>query len=126
MATDYPSDLTDAQWGLIEPHLPAPYDIGRTREVDFRAVLNAIFYVVREGCQWRAVPRDYGVHWRTVYGYFRQWSADGTLETLHAALRGHVRKKAGKEPTPSAGILDSQSVKTTAKGGHAGMTPANR
>lgn len=122
----YPSDLTDVQWEWIQPHLPPPYDIGRLRSVDYRAVLNAIFYVAKEGCQWRAIPRDYGVHWRTVYGLFRQWSADGTLDALHAALRGHVRKRVGKEPTPSAGILDSQSAKTTSKRGHAGMTAVRK
>lgn len=126
MEKTYPSDLTDAQWALIEPHLPPPYDIGRIREVNYRAVLNAICYVLKEGCQWRAIPKDYGVHWRTVYGLFRQWTDDGTLERLHAALRAGVRKKVGKEPTPSACILDSQAVKGTAKGGHAGMTAARR
>jgi transposase len=111
---------------LIAPHLPPPCDIGRIRTVDYRAVLNAMCYVLKEGCQWRAIPKDYGVHWRTVYGLFRQWTDDGTLERLHAALRAGVRKKVGKALTPSACILDSQAVKTTSKRGHAGMTAARR
>jgi putative transposase len=126
MTTLYPSDLTDEQLTMLEPFLPPPCDIGRIRTVAFRMVLQAIFYVLREGCQWRAIPHDYGVHWRTVYGYFRQWNANGTLEAMHAALRGEVRTRAGKAPTPSAGILDSQSVKTTAKRGRAAMTAARR
>lgn len=121
MSKLYPSDLTDSQWELIQPHLPPPCDMGHIREVDYRTVLNAMFYVIKEGCQWRALPHDYGVHWRTVYGLFRLWSTNGTLEHLHAALRGRVRKSVGKEPTPSAGILDSQSAKTTSKAGPRGF-----
>jgi putative transposase len=76
-------------------------------------VCNAIFYVACEGCRWRALPHEYGIPWQTVYEYYSQWNRDGTLQQIHASLRAPVRKRAGKEPTPSAAALDSQSVKTT-------------
>lgn len=113
----YPSDLTDAQWAQISPDLPPPAAIGGPRITDLRELCNAIFYVVREGCQWRALPHDFGIPWETVYWYFRHWQEDGTWTVLHAALRERVRKRAGKEATPSALIIDSQSAKTTAQGG---------
>jgi putative transposase len=117
----YSSDLTDAQWALIAPHLPPPFDIGCPRKTDLREVCNAIFYVTREGCRWRSLPHDFGVPWQTVYEYFSQWNANGTIKAMHAALRGAVRQAAGKEPTPSAAALDSQSVKTSQKGGDRGF-----
>jgi putative transposase len=121
----YPSDLTDAQWALIAPFMPPPCEIGCPRSTDLREVCNAIFYVAREGCRWRSLPHDFGIPWQTIYEYYSQWNRDGTLTDLHAALRGAVRKQAGKEPTPSAAALDSQSVKTSQKGGSAATTRAN-
>lgn len=121
----YPSDYTAAQWALIAPHLPPPCEIGRTRTNDPREVLNAIAYVLREGCRWRAVPHDFGIPWQSVYRHFRQWTRDGTLDRLHTALRSQVRAAQGKAPTPSAVMLDSQSVKTTQKGGNTAMMPVS-
>jgi transposase len=121
----YPSDLTNAEWGILEPLLPAPKPGGRPRTVDVREVLNALRYLLREGCRWRAIPHDFGVSWKTVYTYFRQWHLDGTWERVHATLRKRVRQAAGRNWTPSALILDSQSVKTTQKGGRAATTRAN-
>lgn len=108
----YPSDLTDAQWQLIAPLLPAAKPGGRPRKVDLCDVVNAIFYLNREGCGWRALPHDFP-HWRTVYDYFAAWKRDGTWEALNGALRRRVRVAAGRPHTPSTASLDSQSVKTT-------------
>ncbi len=121
----YPSDLTDAEWGILEPLLPEAKAGGRPREVDLREVLNALRYLVREGCRWRAIPHDFGVPWQTVYTYFCQWQQDGTGEQVHAALRKRVRQQAGRNWPPSALILDSQSVKTTQKGGRAATMRAS-
>lgn len=108
----YPSDLSDAEWEIIEPLLPRPKRKGRPRVHPLRELLNAIFYIVRSGCVWRMLPHDFPP-WKTVYHYFRIWRKDGTWEQINAALRGEVRVAAGRDPEPSAGILDSQSVKTT-------------
>lgn len=121
----YPSDLTDAEWGILETLLPAPKPGGRPRTVDLREVLNALRYLVREGCRWRAIPHDFGVPWKTVYTYFRNWQLAGVWERLHATLRQRVRQGAGRNWTPSALILDSQSVKTTQKGGRVATMRAN-
>ena len=124
----YPSDLTDAQWALLEPLLVRPPRAdgrGRPREVDLREVVNAILYVLHEGCRWRSLPHEFP-NWNTVYWYFARWTDDGTLVRIHDALRRQVREQAGRDPEPSALIIDSQSVKATEKGGTSAMTAASR
>ena len=112
----YPSDLSEAEWKLLEQHLPASKRRGRPRIHSPRAILNAVFYILKSGCQWRMLPRDFPP-WKTVHHYFRRWRIDGTWKKLHAALRDRVRVRAGREPQPSAGVVDSQSVKSTGVGG---------
>ncbi len=121
----YPGDLTDEQWALLAPLLPLAKPGGRPRSVDLREVANAMLYLLRTGCPWRSLPHDLPP-WGTVWAYFRRWRDDGTLDRLHDALRDRVRAEAGRDPDPSAAILDSQSVKTAEKGGRAATTLARR
>ncbi len=116
MRKPYPTDLSDAEWNYIEPHLPAPKGNGRPRTHNLREILNAVFYVLRSGCQWRLLPHDFP-RWPTVYWYFRKWRIDGTWERINMALRERLRVRLKRDPQPTAGIVDSQSVKTTGVGG---------
>lgn len=116
----YPSDITDEEWAILEPLIPIAKKGGRPRKVDTREIVNAIFYVLRSGCAWRMLPHDFPP-WSTVYTYFRNWKNDSVIEAIHDTLRGLVRLKVGKNEEASAGIIDSQSVKTTEKGGYMAM-----
>ena len=112
----YPRDLSDAKWQAIEPLLPKPKGFGHRRTVDLGEIINAIFYVLRTGCQWEMLPHDFPPY-TTVYGYFRKWHRRSIWVQLHDELRRQVRTKAGREEDSSVAIADSQSVKTTEKEG---------
>jgi len=126
MATQrYPTDLTDDEWRLLAPLVPPAAPGGRPRSVDPREVVNAVRYLLRSGCAWRLLPREFPP-WPTVYAYFRRWQADGTWERIAGALRRDLRVALGRRPEPSAAILDSQTAKTTEKGAPAATTRARR
>ena len=117
MRKTYSTDLSDAEWACIEPYLPTPKAPGRPRVHSLREILNAIFYIFKSGCAWRLLPHDFP-SWKTIHHYyFRTWRIDGSWKKLHTALRERVRVRMGRDPQPSAGIVDSQSVKSTGVGG---------
>jgi putative transposase len=117
---NYPTDLTDAQWNHIRELVPEAKRGGRPRVLEMRAVINAILYVTVGGITWRMLPHEYP-KWQSVYHYFREWRLDGTWEAIHDSLRAKLRQRAGKTELPSAGSLDSQSVKTSSRRGERGF-----
>lgn len=123
----YPSDLSDAEWAVIAPLVPPERRGGRHRETDMRRAVEAILYILRTGCPWRALPKDFPPH-TTVYGYFWAWTRYGVWDRMHAALVAESRRARGREAEPTAAVIDSRSVAAAEKGGsgatrRAGMRP---
>jgi len=128
MRTAYDSDVSDDQWRLVSDLIPVPHSGtggGRPATYDRREILNAILYIARTGCQWRLLPHDLP-HWKTVYTYFARWHDAGVFEAINNRLRRKVRIAAGRNPEPSAGIIDSQSVKIVANLGFSGFDGAKK
>ena len=113
--TTYPSDFSDEQWQLLKQMFPPPEQFGRRRTIDLRQFCNALFYVLRTGCAWRYLPQDYPC-WQTVYYYFRRWRDGEWFAALNEQLRRRLRRQQGRDENASAGIVDSQSVKTSEEG----------
>ena len=116
----YPSDLTDAEWAVIAPLIPPGKRGGRRRSVDLRGVVEGLLYVLENGCKWRSLPKDFPPR-STVHSYLQLWAWDGTLESIHHALYVRTREQDGREASPSAAIVDSQSVRSAEKGGRGRM-----
>jgi len=120
----YDSDVTDAQWEILLPHVVRKKRTGPKSKVNLRLVVNGIFYRLRTGCQWRMLPKEYG-DWRKISAYWYRWSANGLWEKINTALRDKLREKEGRKKEPTAAIIDSQSVKTVQKGGSVVLMRAN-